>query len=134
MQHLIKYTKITEMDLYTMKEFERLSKEEPDANVMACKGIQYCEDPSLPGEDPHWVRKIYKNVSKLKFFFLEFVFCMLSKYHQVKEIPKSELIPGVSYGYTFESCKFFSHETHMEIVINHRKMQLLQMFPDICNG
>jgi hypothetical protein len=69
MQRLIKYTKITEMDLYTMKEFERLSKEEPDANVMACKGIQYCENPSLPGEDPHWVRKIYKNVSKLKLFF-----------------------------------------------------------------
>ncbi|CAO0791148.1 unnamed protein product [Mucor circinelloides] len=74
--------RLQEMDLYTMKEFERLSKEEPDAHVMPCKGIQYCEDPALPGEDPHWVRKIYKNV---------------------KEIPKSELIPGVSYGYTFES-------------------------------
>lgn len=59
-----------EMDLYTMKEFERLSREEPDAHVMPCKGIQYCEDPALPGEDPHWVRKIYKNVSINQMSFL----------------------------------------------------------------
>lgn len=53
-----------------MKEFERLSREEPDAHVMPCKGIQYCEDPALPGEDPHWVRKIYKNVSINQMSFL----------------------------------------------------------------
>lgn len=61
--HVTHRNAYTEMDLYTMREFERLSKEEPDAHVMPCKGIQYCEDPALPGEDPHWVRKIYKNVS-----------------------------------------------------------------------
>jgi hypothetical protein len=45
-----------------MKEFERLAKEEPEANVMHCSGIHYSEVPAGPNEDAYWVRKIYKDV------------------------------------------------------------------------
>jgi hypothetical protein len=46
-----------------MKEFKRLADEEPEAQVMYCRGIQYSEVPAVPGEDVYWVRKIYKDVS-----------------------------------------------------------------------
>lgn len=49
-----------------MKEFKRLADEVPEAHVMYCPGIQYCEQPVKPGQDAYWVRKIYKDVS----FFL----------------------------------------------------------------
>lgn len=55
----------TEIDMYTMKEFGRLEKEEPEANIIPCPGIQYVVNPEAPGTDPYWVRKIYKNVSGL---------------------------------------------------------------------
>ncbi|KAI7899611.1 uncharacterized protein BX663DRAFT_520711 [Cokeromyces recurvatus] len=74
--------RLQDMDTYTMKEFKRLADEEPEANIMYCPGIQYCERPAAPEEDVYWVKKIYANV---------------------KEIPKNELISGVSHGYTFES-------------------------------
>jgi hypothetical protein len=55
-----------EIDMYTMKEFGRLAKEEPEAYVMVCDGIQYNEEPALPGQDPLWLKKIYKDVNIYK--------------------------------------------------------------------
>lgn len=54
------------MDSFSAKEFKRLADEEPDAHVQYCNGIQYSEQPGVPGEDVYWVRKIYSNVSKKK--------------------------------------------------------------------
>lgn len=51
-----------EIDAYTMKEFKRLADEEPEAHVMYCPGVQYIIDPTVPGEDPFWMRKIYYDV------------------------------------------------------------------------
>jgi D-amino-acid oxidase len=45
-----------------MKEFKRLADEEPESHVMYCNGIQYITDPTAPGLDPYWQRKIYYNV------------------------------------------------------------------------
>ncbi|OBZ88392.1 D-amino-acid oxidase [Choanephora cucurbitarum] len=74
--------RLQEIDSYTMKEFNRLADQEPEAHVMYCQGVKYSQEPALPGEDVYWVRKIYKNVEK---------------------IPENELIPGAEYGYTFET-------------------------------
>ncbi|KAI7896483.1 uncharacterized protein EV154DRAFT_492449 [Mucor mucedo] len=68
--------------MYTMKEFKRLCEEVPEAHVMACPGIQYCQEPGVPGQDVYWVRSIYKDV---------------------KKISDNELVPGTAYGYTFET-------------------------------
>ncbi|GAA5805862.1 hypothetical protein HPULCUR_011388 [Helicostylum pulchrum] len=70
------------MDSFSAKEFKRLADEEPDAHVQYCNGIQYSEQPGVPGEDVYWVRKIYSNL---------------------KETPQDQLVPNVAYGYTFQS-------------------------------
>ncbi|KAI9487599.1 MAG: FAD dependent oxidoreductase [Benjaminiella poitrasii] len=74
--------RLQDIDAFSMKEFKRLAEEEPEANIMFCPGVQFCENPPAPEEDIYWVKKLYANV---------------------KEIPKNELIPGVSHGYTFDS-------------------------------
>ncbi|KAI8881353.1 nucleotide-binding domain-containing protein [Backusella circina FSU 941] len=74
--------RLQEIDMYTMNEFGRLAKEVPESYVMVCDGVQYNEEPALPGQDPLWLKKIYKDV---------------------KEIPKEKLIKGAVFGYTFQT-------------------------------
>ncbi|CAO3609222.1 unnamed protein product [Mucor hiemalis] len=74
--------RLKEIDAYSMKEFKRLADNEPDAHIMYSRGVQYLKDPAPPGEDPLWLREIY---------------------HDVKEIPRDQLIPGAAYGYTFQT-------------------------------
>ncbi|KAI8987601.1 hypothetical protein BDF20DRAFT_278005 [Mycotypha africana] len=79
--------RLQEMDMHSIKEFERLANTEADAHVMHCPGVQYVQAPNggmSPDEDVYWARKLYSNF---------------------KVIPKEKLVSKTDYGYTFDSCK-----------------------------
>lgn len=52
-----------EMDRFTLKEFRRLANSEPESGVSYCPGVQYYGIDDAPGEDCHWVRNLFQDVS-----------------------------------------------------------------------
>jgi hypothetical protein len=57
------YVFLLEMDRFTIKEFRRLANTEPESGVSYCPGVQYYGIDDAPGEDCHWVRDLFQDVS-----------------------------------------------------------------------
>ncbi|RCH88479.1 hypothetical protein CU097_010495 [Rhizopus azygosporus] len=74
--------RLHEIDLDTKKEFARICDNIPDAHVSRTDSVQYVRQPEATDEEVYWVKKLYDNV---------------------RVIPKQNLKPEMSHGYTFTS-------------------------------